>query len=77
MFEIKYQPKVDQCSLGAHSVPEDGASLKSGRGFSGGTYVGWKSDFKLTKSDRLKKLVCFLHRNLIFVFLPSYESEKS
>jgi hypothetical protein len=24
MFEVKYQPKVDQCSLGAHSVPEDG-----------------------------------------------------
>jgi hypothetical protein len=22
MFEIKYQPKVDQCSLGAHTVPE-------------------------------------------------------
>jgi hypothetical protein len=21
MFEVKYQPKVDQCSLGAHSVP--------------------------------------------------------
>ena len=25
MFEVKYQPKVDQCSLGAHSVPKDGA----------------------------------------------------
>ena len=23
--EVKYQPKVDQCSLGAHSVPKDGA----------------------------------------------------
>ena len=22
MFEVKYQPKVDQCSLGAHSVDE-------------------------------------------------------
>ena len=22
--EVKYQPKVDQCSLGAHSVPKDG-----------------------------------------------------
>jgi hypothetical protein len=22
MFEVKYQPKVDQCSLGADSVPE-------------------------------------------------------
>jgi hypothetical protein len=21
MFEVKYQPKVNQCSLGAHSVP--------------------------------------------------------
>ena len=21
MFEVNYQPKVDQCSLGAHSVP--------------------------------------------------------
>jgi hypothetical protein len=25
MFEVKYQPQIDQCSLGAHSVPEDGA----------------------------------------------------
>ena len=25
VFEVKYQPKVDQCSLGAHSVPESGA----------------------------------------------------
>ena len=24
MFEVKYQPQIDQCSLGAHSVPEDG-----------------------------------------------------
>ena len=24
--EVKYQPKVDQCSLGAHSVPKDGGS---------------------------------------------------
>jgi len=26
MFEVKYQPQIDQCSLGAHSVPEDGVT---------------------------------------------------